>query len=551
MQLSKSHKLFITAFLLLLLPLTVLTALQATDTRKQAKLLQNRPLPRRPRVVAQQAPLCYQPALPTTTNQWRFGVGHGRTREVNFTDYVGYNPDLPDNEFNPLNLGWYFNWSPGDNYGGRVGEIEFMPLVSGYAASVGKVTPSLEEMQRIYADYPSNTTFLFGNEVGFPPPQDDGRSHVQYAEDYHATYYAIKEVGRRLGKNFYVATGATVPQSPWYPNYPNGFTECDHTHGTEREEATCMSGLEYFEAMRQHYVTTYNESLPVDVFRINGYTIGNVPWLRRVLEDTRSYMAENGWRNRPLIISEIGWINSIPTEEQVQNYLQEAYTELITARDPELGYQCDDNRLVQRFAWFIFNDVPDAPPPFYATWEETALYSTQTRQLKPLGEKMREVTEELLIPPLTPTPSLRPTSTPTPTLNPTLTPTPTITPTPTPCWLRPNGECLFEGGNAKWSGTGENSPWTTSGRVTLFASNNCTAGEDNEYVVGYAGDGPAGGACSTDGTGHCYAFWEHEGGGHPFNSRSYDHHEPEPSCRSGYGAWGIWKNSYELKWKNW
>ena len=49
---------------------------------------------------------------------------------------------------------------------------------------------------------------------------------------------------------------------------------------------------------------------------------------------------------------------------------------MLTAKDSRLGYAADDNRLVQRWAWFSLNP--------YDT-EYTYLYNSQTKQLTEQG----------------------------------------------------------------------------------------------------------------------------------------------------------------------
>ena len=47
------------------------------------------------------------------------------------------------------------------------------------------------------------------------------------------------------------------------------------------------------------------------------------------------------------------------SDERVRRFMYATFDWLLSARDPELGYPRDDQRLVQRWAWFSM-----AYPPF-------------------------------------------------------------------------------------------------------------------------------------------------------------------------------------------
>lgn len=71
-------------------------------------------------------------------------------------------------------------------------------------------------------------------------------------------------------------------------------------------------------------------------------------------------MRDRGYRNVPLVISEYGILFWYPfeegelykTEDDAIAFMQGTFDWMLEARDDELGYPADDNRLVQRWAWF-------------------------------------------------------------------------------------------------------------------------------------------------------------------------------------------------------
>ncbi len=121
--------------------------------------------------------------------RWRYGVGVATQNIVcGTTDSIpGYRPgDVP---FNPMGLGWHFNWNW--RSGPLVPGVEYMPLVGGWSPGIH---PTLAQIQSAYianpTEFPDGTTWLIGNEVIW----DDSRSPAQYAQDYHDYYYGLKGI---------------------------------------------------------------------------------------------------------------------------------------------------------------------------------------------------------------------------------------------------------------------------------------------------------------------------------------------------------------------
>ncbi len=73
--------------------------------------------------------------------------------------------------------------------------------------------------------------------------------------------------------------------------------------------------------------------------------------------DFRQWMADNGYRNHPLLIPEYGilFYEGLVSGMKIQDdidFMYDTFDWMLTARDPVLGYAPDDNRLTQRWAWF-------------------------------------------------------------------------------------------------------------------------------------------------------------------------------------------------------
>jgi hypothetical protein len=91
-------------------------------------------------------------------------------------------------------------------------------------------------------------------------------------------------------------------------------------------------------------------------------------------------MAEHGQRDRPLVLSEYGVL--MPADygfgpERVEAYLIATLDFLSTARDKDVGYPRDDDRLVQWWAWYSLADT------VYPTGN---LFDPKTQTITALGD---------------------------------------------------------------------------------------------------------------------------------------------------------------------
>lgn len=114
------------------------------------------------------------------------------------------------------------------------------------------------------------------------------------------------------------------------------------------------------------------------------------------IERFRRWMADRGYRDRPLYISEYGQLLNADwgyTPAVVAQYLRDTYNYMLSATDPALGYPPDGGRLVQRFAWYAnltgaFNGAlyettaPNGGPPFALT-DLGRTYQAYTAALTP------------------------------------------------------------------------------------------------------------------------------------------------------------------------
>jgi hypothetical protein len=101
-----------------------------------------------------------------------------------------------------------------------------------------------------------------------------------------------------------------------------------------------------------------------DGLRITIQENDSVKLFKEQVERFREWMADNGYRNTPAFLSEFGVL--MPEAKfpefntvRVNDFMNATFDYLMTATNPNTGYPGDDNRLVQRFAWYSTDDNVD------------------------------------------------------------------------------------------------------------------------------------------------------------------------------------------------
>jgi hypothetical protein len=175
--------------------------------------------------------------------------------------------------------------------------------------------------------------------------------------------------------------------------------------------------LAYLDRILESYQAAYGQPLPVDLWNVHAYILreerdswgvdippgmevgtgqlyeiadhGDIMLFRQSILSFRAWMAERGYAERPLVVSEMGIL--LPPDygfppEFVADYMRQAFDFLLTAAN-ESGYSADDGRLVQYWFWYSLYD-----PGAYSTGN---LYDRQTYSLTPLGEAYKTYWGEL------------------------------------------------------------------------------------------------------------------------------------------------------------
>jgi hypothetical protein len=160
--------------------------------------------------------------------------------------------------------------------------------------------------------------------------------------------------------------------------------------------ATYPPGLQQYQQSEGRYYSS-QDAANVDIF------------IQHV-RDFRLWMRDHGYRDNPLILSEYGVLQPsgcgylggsdvAKGNQMVKDFMTGTFDYMLEAVDPELGYPEDDNRLVQRWAWYSLNARMSAPDCSYLTSANGSLYDWQdVTLLTEFGVHWKEYTDALLPP---------------------------------------------------------------------------------------------------------------------------------------------------------
>lgn len=274
----------------------------------------------------------------------RFGVNVKTNDDKSVDDY----------DVAQINAGWYMDY-----------RARRAPAHPAHMAYIQTILPSLHYPNQVIdaaalapvIDANPGILWVLGNE---PDSYiQDHQTPAQYAVFYHDLYAFLK--GR--DPTAQVAPAGVVQPTP--------------------------IRLRYLDAVLDEYRQRYGVAMPVDVWTVHGFILqerlndwgagipvgleefaaegraytmsdhGRLDIFQQQIRDFRGWMAERGYRNRPLILTEYGIL--LPdlfgfTDDIVIHFMLESFRFLQAATDPAYGYPQDGNRLVQKWGWYSLND---------------------------------------------------------------------------------------------------------------------------------------------------------------------------------------------------
>lgn len=321
-------------------------------------------------------------------------------------------PERNIDEFNyeELNAGWYLDGGYGfrEPLGGKRDDISYVAMIGSGSRYNAPSSPNAQLcktlantiVNRYPYKYSDNMLWVIGNELGW----DDQRTFEDYASEFVKWRTCLKSIN----PTFQIGTGAVIEMNMELPD--------------NDQTVSCVpisnpnSGYNYF----KNYITTIKntfgtDNLP-DFITMHGYTPcntnnvyssqnwGDINLLKISISLQRQAMKEVGLQNKDLIIKEIGPLPKDATNN-MSSYLTQSIDFMLHEKDDSIGNPDDEGRLVQKFAWFVFNNWKGTN-----YWDHLELFDTNTTQIKPLGTTYKNVNALYTAPTITPinTPNLCP-----------------------------------------------------------------------------------------------------------------------------------------------
>ncbi|HET7011756.1 MAG TPA: hypothetical protein VFI11_13350 [Anaerolineales bacterium] len=300
-------------------------------------------------------------------DSWRYGFGMALTAE-------------PERWARALGAGWYLDWAAQPRAGDATLDYWMMVRVAPRCTR-----PSLQEAARLARQYPGRT-WIIGNEPDVA--SQDNQPPGRYAALYHDFYEAIKAADPKAQ----VAVAGVSQPTPLR--------------------------LIYLDNVLEAYRGAYERPMPVDVWTVHNFVLreerqswgagiptgldevktgqlyevsdhARLDLFERQLREFRRWMAERGYRDTPLALTEFGVL--MPPDygfppAAVSSFLEQTFDLLADLEDPNTGYPSDGNRLVQRWAWFSLSD---------STFPTGNLADLTTGRLTELGLAYRRKVEGL------------------------------------------------------------------------------------------------------------------------------------------------------------
>jgi hypothetical protein len=331
---------------------------------------------------------------PTPFANCRLGAG-GVTSDV-----VGY-------DLGQLNLGLYTDWASRDpRPAGLPADVEYIQTVRvkqdkvcGARNCVGAyvdppsytVWPDLVTLADRAANQPG-MLWLIGNEIDRRDWESGGTGIGQdemTAELYATAFHEIRDVIKAADPTAKIGIAGVIQATPLR--------------------------LEYLDRIWDSYQAQYGYPMgnDIDVWNVHGFILRevrgkwgadtppgidtsgflygasydavvaahhNIAYFQQFIEAFRTWMADHGQRNKPLLITEYGILYGslgISTA-QINAFMQSTHDYLLNAQDGTTGYPADENRLVQGWVWYSLNDNS-------SVYHHGALFDSTTKNLTTVG----------------------------------------------------------------------------------------------------------------------------------------------------------------------
>jgi hypothetical protein len=267
-----------------------------------------------------------------------------------------------------LRNGWYIDYNASTSPLNR-NVAEYVPVINlsevgagGYAAQPSGAALDAAIAANLGADW------IIGNEPDRRYEQND-MTPPAYAAAYHDLYAYIKA----RDPSARIFAGAIVQPTPLRLQYLDlVLRSYADKYGTPLPaDGWAIHNFILNERSCAHYrdlAICWGADIPPGIDAIDGLVIASddldktvdVAFYKEQIVRFRTWMANNGYRNLPLYVSEYGVL--MPESygfppSRVNGFMNQTFDYLLNARSDTLGYPADDNRLVQRLAWYSTKDT--------------------------------------------------------------------------------------------------------------------------------------------------------------------------------------------------
>ncbi len=248
-----------------------------------------------------------------------------------------------------LNASWYLDWKTTPSKASS--KPEYWQMIR---LSKEGTRPSKVEIIKLLHYFPGHI-WIIGNE-----PDNIWQDNItaeEYARLYHDLYRLIKTHDPSAG----VAIGAISQSSPLRLEYLNRVLFTYQDLYRKKMEVDWWTLHAY--VLREER-QSWGADIPPGFDEKSGqlYEIsqhGDIELFKNNILEFRTWMKNNGFQSTPLAITEFGIL--LPEEfgfspEDISKYLVQSFTWLNMATNTNSGFEEDDYRLVQKYAWFSLND---------------------------------------------------------------------------------------------------------------------------------------------------------------------------------------------------
>lgn len=257
-----------------------------------------------------------------------------------------------------LEAGWYHDYSINPTPS-RVNGMQHVQMVR---ATID--TTKLEQLLGPALAANPGALWILGNE----PDRfsQDGVTAGQYAAFYHSVYTFLKA----RDPSAQVAIGGILQPTPLRLLYLDTVlseyaarygakpaADAWHIHNFILREAEDWGAYYPPGFISPPYTNANGATVNGRVYDVEDH--GDLETFKEQIRDFRRWMADNGYRDKPLIVSEYGILLPEPfgyPYETVRDFMLGTFDFFVTETDPLMGNTQDGNRLVQKWAWFTLND---------------------------------------------------------------------------------------------------------------------------------------------------------------------------------------------------